>query len=196
MSNENVVNDFKIFLNALPVQPDKDYYCNPIYLPLFDAAKYGDSSASFYDQLYPTIEAGVLTTLKRLAGEGPVLDLGIGTGRVGIPLSQSGIELHGIEASPAMIAALRKHTGGTDIHVIQGDFATTPLGGPYQLVYSLVSTFLLLPTLEQQKECFKNIAAHLKKDGCFVSEVYESESSFPEPDSTKIPIITKTVTEE
>ena len=163
---------------------------------MFDPTKYGDNSASFYDQLYAGVEAGIINTLKSLAGNGPALDFGIGTGRVAIPLLQSGITVYGIEASTAMISMLRKHKEAENIPVIEGDFVGTPLGNKYQLIYSLVSTFLLLPSLELQQDCFFNIARHLRPGGFFISEVYESKNSFPETDTNTIPIITESGTKE
>jgi len=163
---------------------------------MFDPTKYGDSSASFYDQLYPSVESGAIKTLYALAGDGPVLDLGIGTGRMAIPLLHLGVAVYGVEASSAMIAELHKHPEANNIPVIAGDFVSIDLGNRYQLIYSLVSTFLLLPSLELQQECFFNIARHLKPGGFFVSEVYESESSFPEADTNTFPIITSSGTKE
>jgi len=154
----------------------------PALMSTFDPASYGDSCASFYDQLYPTIERGLLATLRELAGDGPALELGIATGRVAIPLRRAGVAVHGIDASPAMIAVFRTRPEAADIPVIAGDFASTPLGGRFQLIYSLVSTFSLLTTLELQRACLQNIAAHLTSGGCFVSENFDGASSFPHVD--------------
>ena len=152
-------------------------------MSLFNPASYGDSCASFYDQLYPTIERGLLATLRELAGNGAAMELGIATGRVAIPLRRAGVAIHGIEASPAMLAALRDRPDATGIPVVAGDFASTPLGGPFQLIYSLVSTFSLLTTLELQRACLRNIAAHLTPGGCFVSENFDGAGSFPQVDT-------------
>lgn len=149
----------------------------------FDPASYGDSCASFYDQLYPAIERGLLATLRELAGDGPAMELGIATGRVAIPLRRAGVAVHGIDASPAMLAAFRAHPDAADIPVIAGDFASTPLGGRFQLIYSLVSTFSLLTSLELQRACLHNIAAHLTAGGCFVSENFDGIGSFPHADT-------------
>jgi SAM-dependent methyltransferase len=153
-------------------------------------ASYGDACALFYDQLYPSIERGLVETLRELAGNGPALELGIATGRVAIPLRRLGVAVHGIEASPAMIAAFRKRPGSADIPVIEGDFASAAPGGRFQLIYSLVSTFSLLTSLERQRACLHNVAAHLAPTGCFVSEISDALSSFPEPDSQEYRIDT------
>lgn len=146
---------------------------------MFDPAAYGNSCAAYYDQLYPAIESGLVDTLRALAGDGLALELGIATGRVAMRLHRAGVRIHGIEASSAMINALHARTDGVGIPVIHGDFASTPLGAQYRLIYSLVSTFSLLPALELQRACLCNIAAHLAEGGSFVSEGFEGESSFP-----------------
>jgi Methyltransferase domain len=158
----------------------------------FDPASYGDSCAAFYDQLYPTIEAGLLTTLQALAGNGRVLELGIATGRVAIPLRRAGVTVHGIEASAAMIAAFDKRPEASEIPVIHGDFATAPLGNQYRLIYSLVSTFSLLPTLDMQRTCLQNVRANPTDDGHFVSESFGAANDAEQLESHDYPVITAT----
>jgi len=156
----------------------------------FEPSSYGDCAAPIYDQLYPAVESGLVATLAALAKGGPVLDLGIGTGRVAIPLRRLGIPIHGVEASSAMIAAFCAHPGNEDIPVIHGDFSSAPLGSSYRLIYCLVSTFFLLPSLPLQQGCLHNIARHLLPGGLFVSEGFSSASRYPLADTTQIPIST------
>ena len=126
--------------------------------PGFNPAEYGDGAASIYDRLYPNVERGLTACLAGLAHGGMALDLGIGTGRVAIPLRRLGIEIHGIEASSSMIAALRARPEGAAIPVFHGDFSRDALGpSPYTLIYSLVSTLFLLPTLALQESCLRNM---------------------------------------
>jgi SAM-dependent methyltransferase len=156
----------------------------------FDSAAYGDNCASFYDQLYPAIESGLLATLADLARGGPALDLGVGTGRVAIPLACSGVLVHGVEASRSMIDALRSKPGGGSIPVVHGDFISARLGSSYRLIFSLVSTFSLLPTLELQQASLFNIVRHLAPDGVFVCEGFVGAGAFPAPESAAVPIAT------
>jgi SAM-dependent methyltransferase len=159
--------------------------------PFFNPAEYGDGAASIYDLLYPNVESGLTSCLADLANGGIALDLGIGTGRVAIPLSRRGVEVHGIEASPSMIAALRARPEGDRIPVLHGDFSRDALGSsPYALIYSLVSTLFLLPSLALQESCLRNIALHLARDGVFVSEAYGDAATYPEPQSVTVPIFT------
>src|SRR5262245_52873858 len=113
----------------------------------------------------------VVSFLADLAGSGPALELGIGTGRIALPLSQRGIPVHGIDLSEAMIAQLRAKPGGGDIGVTIGDFATTTVDGIFTLVYLLRNTIENLTTQDDQVACFRNAAAQLEPGGCFVIEV-------------------------
>jgi SAM-dependent methyltransferase len=159
--------------------------------PCFNPAEYGDGAASIYDLLYPNVESGLTSCLVDLANGGIALDLGIGTGRVAIPLSRLGVEVHGIEASSSMIAALRAKPEGDTIPVLHGDFSRDALGpSPYALIYSLVSTLFLLPSLALQESCLGNIRRHLAHDGVFASEAYGDAATYPEPQSASIPIFT------
>ncbi len=137
---------------------------------------YGDRIADVYDEWYG--EAGFLETgaslelLAELAGDGPVLELAIGTGRLALPLAERGIEVHGIDASAQMVAKLREKTGGDRIPVTMGDFADVGVDGAYRLIYVAFNTLFALLTQEDQLRCFANAAAHLSDDGVFLIEVF------------------------
>lgn len=145
-----------------------------------DPSTYGDHIVDDYDRWasLPADETDAsVEALAELAGDGPVLELGIGTGRVAIPLCQRGITVHGIDASPAMIRKLRSSPGGEDIRVVQGDFSDFDTGPEsYSLIYVVFSTFFALLTQEAQIRCFRSAARALKPDGQFVLEV-----SVPDP---------------
>ena len=135
---------------------------------------YGDRVADVYDErhahLDPTAE---VARLAELAGTGPVLELGIGTGRVGVPLAQrlatGGVELHGIDASEAMVAKLRARKGGEAIPVAIGDMrAVAAPADSYTLIYVVFNTFFSLPDQDAQVECFANVASRLAPGGRFV----------------------------
>jgi SAM-dependent methyltransferase len=109
--------------------------------------------------------------LAGLAGDGRALELGIGTGRIALPLSQRGVRVHGIDLSTAMIARLRAKPGAGAVGVTVGDFATTRVGGTFRLAYLVYNTIGNLTTQDEQVDCFCNVAAHLEPGGCFVIEV-------------------------
>jgi SAM-dependent methyltransferase len=132
------------------------------------AARYDESSAEMFD---PAVVDPVVDLLAELAGSGRALELGIGTGRIALPLAQRGVPVHGIELSNAMAARLRGKPGGDDIGVTIGDFATTSVEGTFSLAYLVFNTIGNLTTQAAQVACFRNVAAHLEPVGCFVIEV-------------------------
>jgi SAM-dependent methyltransferase len=101
-----------------------------------------------------------------------VLELAVGTGRIALPLAEGGIDVHGIDASEAMVSRLRSKPGGERIRVKIGDFADVPVDGQYTLVYIVFNTLFALQTQEAQVRCFENVAAHLADDGVFVVEAF------------------------
>src|SRR3989454_7271746 len=113
----------------------------------------------------------VIDLLVELVGSGRALELGIGTGRIALPLAQRGVPVHGIELSKAMVARLRAKPGGEEIGVTIGDFATTTVEGTFSLAYLVFNTIMNLTTQAAQVACFRNVAAHLEPGGCFVVEV-------------------------
>jgi SAM-dependent methyltransferase len=105
------------------------------------------------------------------AGTGAALELGIGTGRIALPLSQRGVSVQGIDLSEAMVARLRSKPGGDRIDVTLGDFATTGVEGTFTLAYLVFNTIMNLTTQDEQVACFRNAARHLEPGGSFVVEV-------------------------
>lgn len=133
---------------------------------------YGERVAGVYDQWYSDYDPSAIDVLAELAGGGKVLELGIGTGRIALPLSARGIEVHGIDAATSMISRLRSKPGSEQLTVTQGDFAEVAVQQEFALVYVVFNTFFALPSQEAQVECFRNVAAHLSNDGCFLVEAF------------------------
>ena len=132
------------------------------------AARYDESSAEMFE---PEVVDPAVDFLAELAGSGRALELGIGTGRIALPLAQRGVPVHGIELSKAMAAKLSAKRGGEDIDVTIGDFAITTVDGTFSVAYLVFNTILNLTTQAAQVACFQNVAAHLEPGGCFVIEV-------------------------
>jgi SAM-dependent methyltransferase len=132
------------------------------------AATYDDSGAGEFAPA--TIEATV-DVLVGLAGSGRALELAIGTGRIAVPLAARGVPVAGIELSKAMVARLRAKPGGETIPVTIGDMTTVSVEGRFSLAYLVFNTIMNLTTQAAQVACFRNAAAHLGPDGCFVVEV-------------------------
>ncbi len=141
----------------------------------FDPRAYGASGiAEDYDTLYAAEwdTEGAVERLAALAGAGPVLELGIGTGRLALPLVARGIEVHGVEASPEMVEKLRDKPGGDGIPVTMDDFSTADAGREFTMVVLAVNTIFALPDQQAQVECFANAARHLAPGGAFVVEAW------------------------
>lgn len=123
------------------------------------------------DRFDPAVLDPTVDFLADLAGDGAALELGIGTGRIALPLSRRGVPVHGIDVSPPMVEQLRSKPGSDAISVTIGDFATTRVAGTFKLAYLVYNTITNLTTQDEQVACFRNAAAHLEPGGCFVIEV-------------------------
>lgn len=120
--------------------------------------------------LGPTVER-----LVALAAGGPALEFAVGTGRVAIPLLDAGVPVTGVEFSRPMIDRLREKVDATRLPVVHGDMATTRVPGEFALVYLVFNTIGNLLSQEDQVQCFRNAAAHLRPGGCFVVELWVPE---------------------
>ncbi len=154
------------------------------YFPERVAATYDESSEGMFDPAVVDTVAGVLAGL---AGRGRALELGIGTGRIALPLARRGVQVHGIDLSRAMVARLRAKPGGDTVGVTIGDFATTRVEGTFSLAYLVFNTIMNLTTQEAQVACFRNVAAHLEPGGCFVIEVGVPDLRRLPPGQTAVP---------
>jgi SAM-dependent methyltransferase len=123
------------------------------------------------DEFDPALIETIVDFLVECTGAGRALELGIGTGRIALPLVQRGVPVHGIDLSRAMVARLRTKPRGDDIGVTIGDFATTKVDGSFSLAYLIFNTIMNLTTQAAQVACFRNVAAQLEPGGCFVIEV-------------------------
>jgi SAM-dependent methyltransferase len=137
---------------------------------------FGEGVAATYDEsademFHPDVVGPTVDFLADLAGSGRALELGIGTGRIALPLAARGVEVHGIELSKAMAARLRAKPGGDGIAVTIGDFANARAVGTFRLAYLVFNTIMNLTTQGAQVDCFRNVAAHLEPGGRFVIEV-------------------------
>ncbi len=139
-----------------------------IYFDERIARRYDTSTSEEFD---PAVIDATVSFLAERAGSGAALELAIGTGRIALPLSARGVEVHGIDLSPPMVEQLRAKPGAERIEVTIGDIATTKVDGTFTLAYLVYNTIENLTTQDEQVKCFQNVAAHLEPGGCFVIEV-------------------------
>src|SRR5690348_6234407 len=138
-----------------------------------DPAFYGDRWAAVYDDHHQHADPGpAVEFLAGLAGDGRVLELAIGTGRVALPLAARGITVEGVDASAAMVERLRAKPGGESVAVTLADMAQVPVSGRFRLVYLVASTLFGLLSQARQAECFAGVAGVLDPGGLFVIECF------------------------
>ena len=138
----------------------------------YNESTYGERIAGIYDEWYQAYDEAAIQVFSELAHKGRALELGIGTGRIALPLQAAGVKIHGIDASPAMISRLRAKPGGKTIPVTLGNFADLPVEGQFDLIYILFNTFFALLTQDDQIRCLENVAKHLSPQGVFVIEAF------------------------
>ncbi len=146
---------------------------------------YGDAIADVYDEWYPAdaeAEAAVVFLFEASRG-GPVLELGVGTGKLAIPLAERGLRVHGLDSSAAMIERLKAKPGGDRVEVSVGDMAADLPDGPFALVFVATNTFFGLCSVAEQSAAFEAIAARLGVDGRFVIDAFVPDDP---PRSTSI----------
>ena len=157
-----------------------------------DEGFFGENVASVYDEhlagmFDPAVVDPAVDLLAGLARDGDALELGIGTGRLALPLVERGVRVAGIDSSEAMVARLRAKPGGDGIEVAIGDFARARVEGEFALVYLVFNTIFNLVTQDAQVACFENAAAHLRQGGCFVIETMVPDLQLLPPGQTIVP---------
>jgi SAM-dependent methyltransferase len=137
---------------------------------------WGREIAEVYDATYaameePSVVDPMVDLLAQLVCDGAALEFAVGTGRIALPLSARGVEVHGIELSLEMVEQLRRKPGADAVPVTIGDMATTRRPGSFDLVYVVANSIMNLTTQEEQIAVFSNAAAHLGLGGHFVIEL-------------------------
>jgi SAM-dependent methyltransferase len=145
-------------------------------LPVVPTNHFDERVARSYETRWPELFEPaaidpVVEFLAGMAGDGAALELGVGTGRIALPLSGRGVRVHGIDLSPDMLAELRTKPGAERVGVTLGDFSTTRVEGTFRLAYLVRNTIMNLTTQDAQVACFQNVAGHLDRGGRFVIEV-------------------------
>ena len=144
----------------------------------YSASTYGDRIADVYDEFYISVNVSDrVDILEELAAGGRVLELGVGTGTYALPLAARGVEVHGIDASTAMVDKLRAKEGGEAMPVTIGDFADVEVEGAFSLIFVINNTFFMLTSQEEQIRCFQNVASHLNESGVFLVHAFVPDVS-------------------
>lgn len=158
----------------------------------YNDSSYGDSFADVYDEWYHGISdvAATVATLADLAGGGRVLELGVGTGRLAIPLAALGVEVHGLDTSDRMLHQMAAKQGGDRVHAHLGDMVEDMPAGPFALMFVAYNTFFNLLTRGRQQACFAAAAAALIDGGYFVIEAFVPDTAHEPASSITVRSIT------
>jgi SAM-dependent methyltransferase len=133
---------------------------------------YGERVAGVYDEWHSSFDPDAIDLLAELARSSSALELGIGTGRIALPLTAKGVKVSGIDAAESMISRLKSKPGAENVNVYKGSFADVNVEGEFQLVYVVFNTFFALGSQGEQVRCFRNVARHLTSTGCFLIEAF------------------------
>jgi SAM-dependent methyltransferase len=136
----------------------------------FHEASYGDAFADVYDEWYGGISdvEATVQMLAALADGRRVLELGVGTGRLAVPLAAAGVDVTGVDSSAAMLQVLAGKSSA--VTAVQADMVDGLPDGPFGLVFVAYNTFFNLTTAARQQACFDAVAARLAPGGIFVIE--------------------------
>jgi SAM-dependent methyltransferase len=153
----------------------------------FDAATYGERFADVYDEWYGAVSnvAATVEAVAGLAAGRPVLELGVGTGRLAVPLAERGLEVHGIDAAPAMLERLaaKAAAAGVTVHAHRGDFADVAVAVPggFAVVLVAFNTLFNLADADAQRRCLAAVARRLAPNGVLAVEAFvpEPEAALP-----------------
>lgn len=159
---------------------ERDHECRyPAFVTEPRLNPYGDNYADMYDELFGAKDnlQLVVRTLEKLAGGGGVLEFGVGTGRIAIPLAERGIDVTGVDNSQRMLDRMFAKPGGQLVKGLVGDMAEIEVEGEFSLVLLAFSTLFLMNSQEGQARVFENAGRHLRSGGIFVVEVFVHDRS-------------------
>jgi SAM-dependent methyltransferase len=162
----------------------------------YGRSSYGDAFADVYDDWYGNVtdvESTVQLVADLAAPGGRVLELGVGTGRLAVPIAVRGFDVHGVDASAAMLEHLRARDAGGRVAVTLGDMVDDLPAGPFDVVLVAYNTLFNLESAERQAACFSAVAGRLSPGGRFIVEAFVPDD--PPPTGTVVAIRSMTVDE-
>lgn len=139
------------------------------------AVPFSDAVAGYYDRVYPDFDSPAVIDFLTALGfaEGSVLELGIGTGRLGLPLAEHGYRVHGVEASERMLEILRAKPGAERLALTRADFSTMDLGEKFDVVLAPFNVLCCPVTQGDQVKSMAAVARHLDPQGIAVIETFD-----------------------
>jgi SAM-dependent methyltransferase len=159
----------------------------------YDHRSYGDGFADVYDEWYADVTDvdATVTRMVELAGAGGrVLELGVGTGRLAVPMADAGLSVVGIDSSEAMLAKLRERDPGGLVEAVMGDITSHLPLGPFDVVLVAYNTIFNLLGEHDQPRLFREVAERLSPCGAFVVEAFvpASDGGDGSPTSSEVTV--------
>lgn len=168
----------------------------------FEVDTYGERIAEAYDGTHGDLplDSAQQSVLRRYAGGGAALEVGVGTGRVAVPLAAAGVPVIGVDTSAAMLDRLRERAAGLPVHAVHADLADPepdegarplPPIGPVALAYAVFNTFFMLAGRTAQAALLRRLRALLAPGGALVLEVFvPPAAAFPGGQQVRVGSIT------
>lgn len=145
----------------------------------YGASTYGDRFADVYDEWYADLpDTGpTVDRVAALAGPGRrVLELGAGSGRLAVPLTDRGLEVWAVDASAAMLERLKARPGGGRVHTVVDDMAELAdprlAGGRFAVALCAFNTLFNLTDTDAQRRCLGRVGDLLAPEGVLVVEAF------------------------
>jgi SAM-dependent methyltransferase len=155
----------------------------------YGKTSYGEAFADVYDDWYPGVSDldATVWLMRELAGEGGrVLELGVGTGRLAVPMASAGLDVVGVDSSAAMLERLRAADTNGLVTAIEGDMATDLPDGPFDAALVAYNTLFNLTADGEQQACFDAVATRLRPGGVFVVEAFVPDEPFRDGDQVRV----------
>jgi SAM-dependent methyltransferase len=149
----------------------------------YTAQSYGAAFADVYDEWYAGISdaevsADVIVELARaVAGDRRprVIELGVGTGRLAVPIAARDVDVVGVDTSPDMLARLAARDPAGTVTAVVGDMVDGLPDGPFDVALVAYNTLFNLETEDRLRACFVAVASRLAPGGAFVVEAFVPE---------------------
>jgi len=150
----------------------------------YDSTSYGAGFVDVYDEWYADVtdvDATVVRMIELAGGGGRVLELGVGTGRLAIPMARAGLDVVGVDASPPMLSKLDERARAESVRVdtVCGDMVDDMPDGPFDACLVAYNTIFNLLDADAQRRCFTEVAARLGPGGTFVVEAIVPDDDAP-----------------
>jgi SAM-dependent methyltransferase len=141
-----------------------------------DRSQYGDEAAEIYDWMYAGDEVSdaQISGLLDLARGGSIVEIGVGTGRIAIPLAEGGAAVTGIDVSRLMLDKARQKIRQLPVRLVHQDVTVEPIVGQFALCLVSINTFFMLGDHAAQRMSMCHMADCLPTGGILALETFNA----------------------